>query len=637
MQFKNPEILYALLLLAIPIIVHLFQLRRFKKTTFTNVAFLKEISLQTRKSAVLKKWLTLITRLLLLAAIILAFTEPFLPTDANLGSNKETVIFLDNSLSMQAKGNNGTLLKDAVNQLIENLGDANFTLFTQNRVFKNTNLSAIQNELIKLGYATETVDVSSVLLKANNLFSKDTASIKNLVLISDFQIINGAISANDINANINLVQLKPSTTNNIAIDSAYISKSTPANLELSVVLKNYGEPQKDISVSLYDGDNLFSKTAVDVDKIATSVFTIPANKPFKGRLQIDDSQLIFDNELYFNINQNSKIKVLVISASEPNFLRRIYTDDEFNLTISSLKQLNYSLIDDQNLIVLNTLESLPNSLGNALKNFTDNGGSLLIMPSADSELSTYNPFLNTLNLPEFKQKFQQEKFITNIKFQHPIFENVFTDRVDNFQYPKVNSFYKLSAPALSAMDFEDGQAFLVSNKQTYLFTASIDEENSDFKNSSLIVPTLYNIGRQSLKTAALYYQIGSQNTIDVAVSLGQDDILKLDKAGESLIPQQQTYANKVSLFTKDLPNQAGIYNVTSKDKILQQVSFNLNRNESKMNYYDFSVNENLATTSISEAIDTIKSIGEVKALWKWFVIFALIMLLFEMLILKFFK
>lgn len=60
MQFKNPEILYALFLLLIPIIIHLFQFRKFQKEAFTNVAFLKEVSIQTRKSSQLKKWLALL-------------------------------------------------------------------------------------------------------------------------------------------------------------------------------------------------------------------------------------------------------------------------------------------------------------------------------------------------------------------------------------------------------------------------------------------------------------------------------------------------------------------------------------------------------------------------------------------------
>ena len=77
MQFKHPEILYFLFVLVIPILVHLFQLRRFKKEYFTNVQFLKELSIQTRKSSKIKKWLLLITRLLLLTALIIAFSQPF--------------------------------------------------------------------------------------------------------------------------------------------------------------------------------------------------------------------------------------------------------------------------------------------------------------------------------------------------------------------------------------------------------------------------------------------------------------------------------------------------------------------------------------------------------------------------------
>src|SRR5690606_19429800 len=118
MQFKYPEILYALLLLIIPIIIHLFQLRRFEKVAFTNVQFLKNITLQTRKSSQIKKWLTLLTRLLLLACIILAFAQPYQAHQNSFSTTIETVIYLDNSFSMQAKGNNGTLLNEAIQDLI---------------------------------------------------------------------------------------------------------------------------------------------------------------------------------------------------------------------------------------------------------------------------------------------------------------------------------------------------------------------------------------------------------------------------------------------------------------------------------------------------------------------------------------
>ena len=114
MHFKHPEILYFLFLLIVPILVHLFQLRRFKTSYFTNVRFLKELSIQTRKSSKIKKRLLLATRLLLLAFAIFAFAQPFFEAKDSKNASNEMYIILDNSFSMQAKGKKGELLKRAV-------------------------------------------------------------------------------------------------------------------------------------------------------------------------------------------------------------------------------------------------------------------------------------------------------------------------------------------------------------------------------------------------------------------------------------------------------------------------------------------------------------------------------------------
>ena len=110
MQFLHPEFFYALPALLIPVLIHLFQLRRFKVQAFTNVALLEKIRLQTRKSSQLKKWLILIVRLLAIGCIILAFSQPFLSNQTAQKNSSETVIYLDNSFSMQALGPNGSLL-----------------------------------------------------------------------------------------------------------------------------------------------------------------------------------------------------------------------------------------------------------------------------------------------------------------------------------------------------------------------------------------------------------------------------------------------------------------------------------------------------------------------------------------------
>ena len=110
MQFKHPEILVALLLLIIPIIVHLFQLQRFVKVPFTNVAFLKQIVNKNRKSSKLKKFLILLSRMSALAFLIMAFAQPYFSKNTQ-SINYHTNIYLDNSLSMQVKSVEGDMLK----------------------------------------------------------------------------------------------------------------------------------------------------------------------------------------------------------------------------------------------------------------------------------------------------------------------------------------------------------------------------------------------------------------------------------------------------------------------------------------------------------------------------------------------
>ena len=218
MLFKYPELLWAFFLLLIPILIHLFQLRRFKKTPFTNVKLLQKVVAQSRKSSEIKKWLLLISRVLLLSGLILAFSQPYLARES-AAYDKETVIYLDNSFSMQAKTDNGTLLQDAVQKLLKDLPkDKTFNLFTNDRVFSNTTLPDIRNDLLTLPYTYNQLELKEILLKGKNFFSKDEKSIKYLVLISDFQN-RKAIQVSDTLGSIQtfLVGLKPENYDNTVL------------------------------------------------------------------------------------------------------------------------------------------------------------------------------------------------------------------------------------------------------------------------------------------------------------------------------------------------------------------------------------------------------------------------------------
>ncbi|WP_367112923.1 BatA domain-containing protein [Lacinutrix sp. MedPE-SW] len=641
MQFKNPELLYALFLLLIPVLIHLFQLRKFQKESFTNVAFLKKVTLQTRKSSQIKKWLVLCLRMLLLAAIIFAFAQPYISKNKTFNAKTETVIYLDNSYSMQAKGDKGELLKRAVNDIIENVGETEtLSIITNNDAFRNTTIKAITNDLLSLNYSSNQLSYDAALLKSKKYFTKNENTIKNLLFISDFQQKNQNLNLNDnLDINLNLVQLQPVNTTNVTVDSLYISKQNASNLELTAVIKNNGNTIENLPVSLFNNQNLLTKSAVTITDKATAVFTLPNNQIINGQVSIDDTNLQFDNTLYFNINRSTKLNVLTVNQTNDSFLKRIYTAPEFNYTSTTFNTLNYSDISKQNLIVLNELEQIPGALNTALKSFTNNGGIVIVIPPATTiDLASYNTILNNFGLSKISSNNITEKKLTTINYSHPIFNSVFEKKVSNFQYPKVNSFYAQNVTTSPLLQYEDGKPFLSENNGLYFFTAALNTKNSNFTNINLVVPTFYNISQQSLKRSNLYYTIGKENKFDVVTNLQQDAVLTLQKGEHKIIPQQQYFNNKVTITTNETPELAGIYTIKNKTEILENVSYNYSRDESVLNYQQFSNNDNVTVSnSVSQTFNNIKSDNNVNALWKWFVIFALLLLITEMLILKYFK
>ncbi|HBS19393.1 MAG TPA: hypothetical protein DEA66_00990, partial [Flavobacteriales bacterium] len=114
-MWGRPDILWGLLALAIPIALHLLQLRRYRRVAFSNVSFLKDVQKETQSRHRLRNLLILLARLLAFAALILAFADPMRAPEG--GSNKaarQTVsVYLDTSPSMMAAGETGPLIQEA--------------------------------------------------------------------------------------------------------------------------------------------------------------------------------------------------------------------------------------------------------------------------------------------------------------------------------------------------------------------------------------------------------------------------------------------------------------------------------------------------------------------------------------------
>ncbi|QNM86657.1 BatA domain-containing protein [Polaribacter pectinis] len=648
MQFKNPEILYFLALLIIPILVHLFQLQKFVKVPFTNVAFLQKLAQQTRKSSRVKKWLILATRMLLFSAILFAFSQPYL-SKKNIDKKQHTFIYLDNSLSTNSKGKKGNLLQIASQEIIENTSEKNtYSLQTNSEFYEEISKSELKNILLKTKNSSKKLDLSTVFLKISSENKNKTNTLNNNILISDFQTTYKKKFTN-VTPAFTAIKLTPSQKNNIYIDSVFISNENTENFTVNAIVKNIGEKQNNIPIAIYDDNKLISKQSFPITENEEKIiqFTIKNQPNFSGKLELTFSDTFsFDNIFYFHLKNTNKINVLAI-GNDSNYLSKIYTEKEFNFTNSSLQNINYNAILKQQLIILNEVENIPEILKNRLMDFSKNGGHLVIIPNEESDISSYNNFLSKLKAGKLEPKKKDTLKITNINYNHPLFKNVFSKKVTNFQYPNVRSLYPISSIKSSKIViFENNTVFLsqinTNSGKIYLFSSAINKNNSNFLNSPLIVPVFYNFGKLSFKHAQLYYRNSQENKIDIETKLGKDDILSISNSESSFIPLQQTYQNKVTITTNQQPTEAGFYSILKEKDTIAKLAFNFPKEESSLDFLDLNefkaANKNITiSTSIKDVFKDIDKKNEVHWLWKWFLALAIVSLLLEILILKFYK
>lgn len=642
MQFKHLEILYFLFLLIIPILVHLFQLRRFHKEYFTNVRFLKELSIQTRKSSKLKKWLLLLVRLLLLTCIVLSFAQPFFKAKDSNNITNEMFILLDNSFSMQAKGKKGELLKRTVQDLLENIPPNQiFSLITNTDTYWNTDIKSIQKELQHLKYSAFSFQIDYLI---NKIKAKKSPHNKDLIIITDaVGLKQNQLKNIDSTFNTYFVIPKAENKNNVSIDSIYIHQILQNFYEIKVKLSLYGENKTSIPIALYNENKLVAKTLVNFENKNNEItFTIP-KESFHGYVAITDNSLTYDNQYFFSISKPEKINVLSIGDTQKNnFLSKIYTPDEFNFTSINLASLDYNNLDQQDAIIINEIKEIPQALQTTLKSFIEKGGNLVLIPSIENTISNLNTFSKELGTLQFKSLENKEKLITKIAFDNPLYRGVFEKKIDNFQYPNTKSSFILNSVSSSVLTYEDQSSFLTAIQHplsvVYVFTAPINKTNSNFQNSPLIVPTFYNMGQNSDKTGINAIIIGDYKPLLINEILSNDEILSIKNESEQFIPIQQILNNKVKLTFNDYPQNAGNFGIFKQDKLLRNCSFNYNRTESNLTDSNEQLLSNYKNINHLETIfDTLQTYRTDNEIWRWFLILTLLFLVTEIFIQKFVK
>ncbi len=635
MIFEHPHFLYALCLLAIPLIVHLFQFRKFERIPFSNVQFLEKINAQTRRSKSIKKWLLLANRTLLLACIILAFSQPNWK-DTKRDPALFQTIFLDNSLSMSAKNDGTTLFKTAVQELISALpDDQKISLLTLDESFPETTIGAIRNELLELDYSNKAFDLNQISLQLEELQRKKIRS--DVVIISDFQNTFDLSPLIASEQKISIVRFKPNSEKQVSIDSLYLKKRSFGTIELGCHIKQQGYDDDPIPVELFINDKLKTKTIFSQNNEEIT-FTFNDLGAVNGYVAVEDSNLLFDNNLYFSIQALVKPNVLSLGEKNSDYLQRIFTEDEFVFQSQTPNQLDFAQLSTVDLLILNELRNINSILVTRLQQFVKDGGRILLIPSIEGKYEDYNTILGlSLYSPKTSQS-NSSTTISKVHVGHPIFNEVFESEVNNFQYPTYTSNVTIMPILGRILSDAEGQPFAVGSEQLLCLAGPLSGEYSNFTSSPLIVPIFYNFGFPSDQQNALYYNIGQKNKVEVISESGSEHPIVVENEKDSYIPLQIQTSRSITLDLKDEIQEAGNYVVKKNQEELQSLSFNFDRRENQFNFPSDEVfSEFKVFDEVAPAFDTLKKDKEKGGLWKWFLTFALILIGLEWLIIKFVK
>ena len=227
LHFLYPNNLWGLLLIAIPIIIHLYSFKHATKIYFSNVAILKEIKSKKKNISQLKKLLILLTRILLIAFIVIATAMPYLGNSIMYTKKGSVYFCIDNSYSMQAIYNNNTLLeksKQDIKLLYNNVKEYSsvYTVINNkiNRIETNGELNLL---LSNITYSANNFNIDKLVSKINSHAKNNKFLNKKIFAFSDFKLTNKTSSK----TKIDYVKYQVNNSENVSIDTAWIDKIMP--------------------------------------------------------------------------------------------------------------------------------------------------------------------------------------------------------------------------------------------------------------------------------------------------------------------------------------------------------------------------------------------------------------------------
>lgn len=666
MGFGTPWILWALAAIAIPVIIHLFYFRRYKKVLFSNIQFLQEATIEQKKSGRLKHLLILLCRILAVIFLVLAFALPFFGrNDPQKSSASRLLIYIDNTFSMSQIDNNRLLLDEAKSialSIVENMDTEQQVMILTNEAGDGQKSFYLPSEAKKM---IEDIRLSPSSQSIGNwnhnidqlMHDIHTQDVK-AVYISDFQKNTLPEKWDSIFVSTMLIPVGRKQSGNISVDSLYLADPIlhqDAPNQLIVKVKNQG-PAVSTQLHLTIQGEITGMKEVELPENGTLTDTLSfqtkGQQWVKGKVTAQDIQVEFDNSLYFSVESNNHNKVLLIEeVSSPKSVFHVFQSDP-HFIVTRQHPASAVVTDDYSLVVLNETSRVPASLEQQIIDFVQNGGNLYIVPSVNNASEIYRSLLHQLSVGQYAEKRTQPLSVQEINEQEPVVSIAFEKLPGNLDLPRVQSYWTISSsyrvPESSILKFENGRPFIqkyqVGKGLVYLQASSLDISVNDFSAKTVFAPVIYNFAVVKSQLRPLYYTIGQKQLVTgLNISAANNDVLKMSNGQYEIIPPIFPMGQQISIEIPRTMERDGIYDIWRSEQLVSVVACNFDRKESEMK---FATAEELKAKYEASYIQVEKpgeflqknSGGILKShtsLWKVCVILALIFLIAEILLIRF--
>ena len=699
MSFLNPIFLFALLTVAIPLLIYLLNLKKPKKVRFSTLAFFDSLKSTALKRIKIKRWLLLAIRCLAIVALVIAASRPFLPPEFGWASSNEPKvigILFDNSPTMERVDRNGPYFEQAQNLAAELLdfagNDDRITLNVTNGESLNLPLfskRAATRHLADLTTVNSGNYLKERLLQMARRLDEASEPNKIIYLITDAQesqFEQLLESDRELFEDVNLQVMKvgDAETSNIGYESVeleYGGRGDTGSLQLRTVVKNFGnQAASNKFVSLKIDGELISQQTFKLEPADAREFTfeipVSGERIIPVELLIEGDELSFDNRYYAAIQLPETRDILVLSdpgTSGNRFqsylkpMLEIASEESgrFNIVFDEAEDYPVSELYNYDAIILDGLRSIPDFLSQSLVDHVQAGAGLLFLPAAEGSLSSYNRLLNFSGSGSFADvigsygSFEPVDRMAPPQDGHPIIDTIFEkdeDEAIRLNVPEIFYYYRIDARERGTdfpiLQTSTGHPLMIetrvgTGRMVYSAIGS-DPGWSNFPIKPFFAPLYFRTIDYLVQGEGAQLNVHKLGEPFRKSLSSNSETIQLHKGDEVILPDvQQTFrGTEVTYEAKEW--QPGWLEIESDEQTIL-IGVNQHAMESRLTSLDITEIERITGNLFSNAKAALVGIDQAEAfeelelasfgreIWYWFVLMAIILLLLESIISRHYK